>query len=259
MLNKEKIPLFEQGFKAIGDQISSWRTQDSTREILEPKEFKTVADKKAHTLICQLIADVFGGMVILSEEEDITSEKRPEKYWLIDPIDGTASWYDGFNGFVTQAAYIENDKALYGVVYAPAMDMFWSAQQGDGSFLNGKQLEKLTENNRLYLIDNYPEPKRIAKTICEQLNVDKYVECGSLGLKSCMVAAQHADLFVKDVVIRDWDIAPVLVIIGELGGLVTDLHGSPLTLTGSYVKEGGLVVARTERLVNDIVNLDKLP
>ncbi|MDO6507256.1 inositol monophosphatase [Colwellia sp. 4_MG-2023] len=258
MLENKKLPLFENEFTKIGDAILSWRNDETIREVLEPKEFKTVADKKAHDSICNLIKETFGDVTILSEEEDIIEIERPNKYWLIDPIDGTASWYDGFDGFVTQAAYIENDVPIYGIVYAPAMNKLWTAVIGEGAFLNGKQLQPFQESNRLNLIDNYPEPKRIAKIITEQLVVDKYIECGSLGLKSCMVAAGIADLFVKDVVIRDWDIAPVIRIIEELNGFVTDLTGKKIVLTGSFVKENGLVVSRSLKLVQDIVNLERV-
>jgi fructose-1,6-bisphosphatase/inositol monophosphatase family enzyme len=257
MLGSTRLVQFQNSFISIGDEIADWRSQKSVREVLEPKKFKTVADKKAHDLICLLIQDTFGDVVILSEEEDIKEGKRPDKYWLIDPIDGTASWYDGFDGFVTQAAYIENDVSLYGIVYAPAMNKLWTAIKGQGAFLNGERLSSFKESNRLYLIDNYPEPRRIAKKIVEKLPVDKYIECGSLGLKSCMVAAGVADLFVKDVIIRDWDIAPVLCIFEELNGFVTDLNGNKIELKGSFVKENGLVVSRCSQLVTDIVNLEK--
>lgn len=255
MLETTKLAQFELDFKLIGDDISKWRNQSSLREILEPKEFKTVADKKAHDLICKLIASTFGDVTILSEEEDIKEGTRPEKYWLIDPIDGTASWYDGYDGFVTQAAYIENNISIYGIVYAPVMNKLWTAVKDQGAFFNGKRLSLFKDNKRLNLIDNYPEPRRIAKTIVENMPVDKYIECGSLGLKSCMIAAGIADLFVKDVVIRDWDIAPVLRIIEELEGFVTDLNGNKIELKGSFVKENGLVVSRSAKLVSDIVSL----
>ena len=255
MLNKESRTIFELGLIDIGKKILAWRNQESNRTLTEPKEFKTIADKKAHDLLCILITKVFGNVIILSEEETIISDKRPSKYWLIDPIDGTASWYDGYDGFVTQAAYIENDLVLYGAVYAPALTKLWSAKKGEGTYLNNIKLSKFMPSKRLYLIDNYPVPKRIAKTIMDQLPVDKYIECGSLGLKSCMIVDGTADLFVKDVVIRDWDIAPIIIMINELGGFVTNLDGREITLTGSFIKNNGLIVTRTSQLVSDVVHL----
>ena len=255
ILNETTLSNFEHQFKKIGNKIADWRSDEKLRKVLEPKEFKTVADKKAHVLIINLIHDLFGDIPILSEEEVIEDENRPEKYWLIDPIDGTASWYDGFDGFVTQAAYIEYDIPLYGVVYAPVLAKLWSAIKNKGAFLNGIKLTNTIKSNRINLIDNYPAPQRIAKTIVEQLPVDNYIECGSLGLKSCMVADGTADLFAKDVVIRDWDIAPVIVIMGELNGFITDLQGNKIELTKSFIKTNGLLVSRTAKLISDVVNI----
>jgi 3'(2'), 5'-bisphosphate nucleotidase len=255
MLNQDILINFEAKFKEIGNQIAEWRNDEKLRRILEPKEFKTVADKKAHQLIFNLIQTLFGEVPILSEEEEIKDGIRPDKYWLLDPIDGTASWYDGFDGFVTQAAYIEYDIPIYGIVYAPVLGKLWSAIKNKGAFLNGIKLTNIKVKNRINLIDNYPEPRRIAKTICNQLPIDNYIECGSLGLKSCMVADGTADLFVKDVVIRDWDIAPIITIMEELNGFITDLQGNKIELKNSFIKTNGLVVTRSAQLLTDIVNL----
>lgn len=255
MLSQKSRTLFELGLIEIGKKILVWRNQESIRRVTEPKEFKTVADKKAHELLCTLITETFGDVIILSEEETITCKKRPQRYWLIDPIDGTASWYDGYDGFVTQGAYIENNAVKYGAVYAPALTKLWTAYQGEGVYVNNIKLPKFTPSNRLYLIDNYPTPKRIAKTITEELSVDKYIECGSLGLKSCMVVDGSADLFVKDVVIRDWDIAPIIIMLKELGGFITDLNGNEITVTGSFINNNGLIVTNSSQFIKDVVHL----
>ena len=85
ILNETTLSNFEHQFKKIGNEIADWRSDEKLRKVLEPKEFKTAADKKAHVLIINLIHDLFGDVPILSEEEVIEDENRPEKYWLIDP------------------------------------------------------------------------------------------------------------------------------------------------------------------------------
>lgn len=182
---------------------------------------------------------------------------KPSSYWLIDPIDGTASWYEGFTGFVTQIAYIENDLPIFGVIYAPALNKLWWAVKDRGAFLNDNKLPKCrTElfDSGFRLIDNYPEPKRIAKTISEGMVVKNYIESGSLGLKSVLVADGSADLFVKDVLIRDWDIAPAYVILNELGCHLSDLKGESILFTGSHEKNNGLIVAANVSLARKVVD-----
>lgn len=238
----------EQGLVAIGRDIMAWRDDASVRGVLEPEAFKTVADLRAHESIAKLIHQYCPGSKIVSEEDADHAGKRDDAYWLIDPIDGTASWYGGFDGFVTQIAYLERGVPRYGAVYAPVLDKLWSASVGEGAWLNGVRLPALASSERLNLIDNYPEPRRIAATVAERMPISRYIECGSLGLKSALVADGTADLFIKDVVVRDWDIAPVAVMLGEVGGVMCDLAGAPMQFTGPYEKKGGLIVARDPSL-----------
>ena len=225
--------------------------------VLEPKQFKTVADCKAHKLLCEAIGRLFPEDPILSEEDSEFSSNRPDSYWLIDPIDGTASWYEGFEGFVSQIAYIENACPIYGAVYAPLLKSLWTGLHGQGAKLNGITLPMLHPSVRLNLIDNYPKPRRIAARIIKKSPATTYIECGSLGLKSCKVADGTADLFAKDVVVRDWDIAPASVIIGEVGGVICDLKGKRIPFTGSFEKHEGLVVARDQSVAQFAIDVEK--
>lgn len=248
------------GIKKIGDEIISWRNDESLKKVREPKEFKTEADFKASSLLKELIRKIDNTAHIISEEDDEFEENRPNAYWLIDPIDGTASWYEGFSGFVTQAAYIENECPVLGIVYAPGLKQMWWGAVGKGAFLNGKPIPKRNVydfTNGFKLIDNYPEPARIAKTICEGFNVSEYIESGSLGLKSVLIADGTADVFVKDVVIRDWDIAPAHVILKELGCHLSDLDGEEIVFLNTHEKNNGLLVAATSDLALSVVEFIK--
>jgi fructose-1,6-bisphosphatase/inositol monophosphatase family enzyme len=246
----------EIGLKNIGDMIRAWsQDNDPSRKILEPNYFKTEADIKASNLIKELISNLDQNRKIISEEDSKFSLNRPNSYWLIDPIDGTASWHGGFDGYVTQIAYIENNKPIYGAVYAPVLNKFWTALKGNGAYLNGKKLPILKQKDRINLVDNYPEPRKIAKVINNNIKVSEYIECGSLGLKSCLVADGVADLFVKDIVIRDWDLAPAEVILKEVGAIVKDFNGNDLQYTGDFEKNNGLIVARDKNLLELVIGI----
>jgi 3'(2'), 5'-bisphosphate nucleotidase len=243
-MNSIVLSSLESGLKNIGDQIKLWREDDKYRSILEPTTFKTQADIKANALIKKLLEELDPGCVVISEEDSTFKNRRPKKYWLVDPIDGTASWFDGFDGFVTQLSYIKNDIPLYGVVYAPCLKKLWTALKGNGAYLNGERLDELKHIDRLNLIDNYPEPQRAAKIIFNSMPVTKYIECGSFGLKACLVADGTADLFIKDVVFRDWDVAPANVILNEVGGILKDFTGGNIEYNGSFSKNNGLIASR---------------
>ena len=119
-----------------------------------------------------------------------------------------------------------------------------------GVFCDNVRLAKLTPHTRILVVDNYPTPKRAAAVIMNHIPMATYLESGSLGLKCCLVADGTADLFVKDVIVRDWDIAPAAIMLSEVGGFLSLPDGSEYCFTGEMEKSGGVVVARDRETAN---------
>jgi fructose-1,6-bisphosphatase/inositol monophosphatase family enzyme len=240
--------------KEVGRQIAMWRNDSVAKHLYSAVDFKTEADRRAHDLVCAGLARLFPGVEVVSEESPVHLTKRPDKYWLVDPIDGTASWYHGFDGFVTQAAYIECNVPLFGIVHAPVHGKTWTAVKGGGAHLSGKALPRLATSERLIVTDNTKMPHGIVSDIIALLPATGYLESGSLGLKSVLVADGSADLFVKDVCVRDWDLAPAAVILQEVGGCLALTDGSPYVFDGAFEKVGGFIVARDAMLMSKAVD-----
>jgi 3'(2'), 5'-bisphosphate nucleotidase len=241
--------------KDVGQRIVKWRTDPRFRRLHSEADYKTEADRCAHDQIVAGLARLFPSIEIISEESSTRISTRPAEYWLIDPIDGTASWYHGFDSFVTQAAYIEHGVPLFGIVHAPVTGKTWTAVKGGGAYLNSRSLPMLSEGERLILTDNTSAPHGIARDVMSKLSVTGYIESGSLGLKSVLVADGTADLFVKDVCVRDWDLAPASLILYEVGGQLALSDGSPYIFDGSYEKHGGFIVARDRSLLSRVVEI----
>jgi len=225
---------------------------------VDGKGLKLLADKKAHKILVDGLLNLYPDIPIISEEDDSHSDIRPEYYWIIDPIDGTASWLDGFDGFVVQIALIKNKKPVYSMVYAPALDKTYYALKGKGAFLNGNRINVLNVQNKgLTIVDNTSEPCGISKLLFDSLSATNYVESGSLGLKCCLVAEGVADLFIKDVVVRDWDIAPAYLILLESGGKLTLPTGEEYIFDGPIEKTTGVVAVSSNSLANKVYEIIK--
>lgn len=237
----------------VGRQVVAWRTDSASRHLHSEADFKTEADRRAHNLIFDGLAKLYPGVEIISEESAVHDGARPDIYWLIDPIDGTASWYHGFDGFVTQAAYIEHGVPLFGIVHAPVAGKTWTAVRGGGAYVNGRPMPMLAAGDRLVLTDNTREPHGVSRDLVSLLHATGYFESGSLGLKSVLVADGAADLFVKDVCVRDWDVAPAEVILHEVGGHLSMADGSPYVFDGAFEKTSGFIVARDAALMQRAV------
>ncbi len=227
--------------KKVGKDLLCWRDRPVGGE-WQGTQLKTEADREAHQALSAALSDLLD-IPILSEEDPASHiTPRPKYYWLIDPIDGTASLAGGFDGFVTQAALMENGEPVLAAVYAPAFDRLYSAEKGGGSFCNGERIHVFEDDGRLILVDNYPEPRGTAIRMMELLSCTGYLESGSISLKICRVADGSADLFFKDIVVRDWDVGAPALILKEAGGTFTAVDGKPYPFSGKLEKPGLIAV-----------------
>ena len=254
MINRKFRPVFDLVYK-IGVELISWQSEPNLRQVHSRKDFKTEADRRAHEIFCDGLSRSFPGVPIISEEDIAHSNLRPDEYWLIDPIDGTASWYDGFDGFVSQAALMINDRPKFGVIHCPRRNLTWSAEDGCGGFLNDKRLPKLKSRKSIKFIDNTPKPHGLTKWCMSISDTSGYLECGSIGLKSALVADGTVDIFIKDIVVRDWDLAPAHIILDELGGCLSLLNGNDYIYSGGYEKLDGFIAARDRNLLSELIIL----
>lgn len=238
------LEALEDILRRLGTRMLGWRREGLTEGRWEGTQLKAWADAQAHAFLVDELSRRFPGVAIVSEEDESThAGGRPPEYWLIDPIDGTASFCGGFEGFVTQAALMRGTRPVLGVVHAPAMDLTYAAAAGGPASCNGRVLGGPRPARAPVLVDNYPQPRGIAAELHATLPCGGYVESGSLGLKICRVADGTADLFVKDVIVRDWDLAPGQLVLESAGGTLADFGGAPIPYSGGFARHGVVAAA----------------
>jgi len=76
------------------------------------------ADLEAHHFLSDRLRLIYP-VPIVSEENSESHKKYFNEYWLIDPIDGTSSYSNGYTGYVVQCCLIRNGVVLMAGVYAP--------------------------------------------------------------------------------------------------------------------------------------------
>ena len=230
----------------LGDGLMRWREAAMGGEWHGP-QLKTKADREAHRDLSRALKGLLD-LPVVSEEDPVNHDAvRHERYWLIDPIDGTASLAGGFPGFVMQAALMEADLPVAAAIRAPALDLLYLAETGRGATCNGVPIEVAPSAARVALIDNNPEPRGLADRLMAELPCTDYVESGSISLKICRVADGTADVFAKDVPVRDWDVAAPWLVLREAGGCVTGLDEAAYRFVGPMEKLG-IVAASTAEL-----------
>jgi 3'(2'), 5'-bisphosphate nucleotidase len=217
------------------------------------RDAQRTVDDQADEFIRASLDQDFPGVPIISEEDASHSVSRPAEYWLIDPIDGTASWSSGFPGYVSQVAFIRSGHVQFGAIHAPVLGLTWTGCDGSPAQLNGVPMRALEHSTRRIVIDNYPKPRGLASSLVGLLPATSYRESGSIGLKGARVCNGDADVFAKDVILRDWDVAPLAPIARAVGAYVGTLDGQHFVFDGPFEKRKGYVIARTEELYRRVV------
>ena len=96
----------------------------------------TMADRQAHRVIREALGST--RIPILSEEgREMGYEERRnwELYWLVDPLDGTAEFIEGYNEFTVNIALMENNQCVGAVIYVPYFEKIYLAGSGYGASL----------------------------------------------------------------------------------------------------------------------------
>ncbi|MBQ1080512.1 3'(2'),5'-bisphosphate nucleotidase CysQ [Nocardiopsis sp. B62] len=226
----------------VGGLLRTWRSDPTARDgVWEGSQFKAEADARAHQALSRRLTGIDASIPVVSEEDpDSLTRERPPRYWLIDPIDGTASYAHGFDGYVTQAALVVGDHPEVAAVFAPEWGTLYTAVRGRGARRDGRALPQQlpAPPGRGVLTDNTPEPSGVARRVYDRFGYVGYLESGSIALKLCRIAEGDAQLFVKDVPVRDWDVAAPGLVLAETGGLLTRLDGSGFTYRGAFEHTG---------------------
>lgn len=240
----------------VGQVLLHLRRRGAVKGSWQGTQFKANADLEAHRLWKERLQAQFPSIPIVSEEDrDSFQLANNFEFWLIDPIDGTASFAEGYPGFVTQAALIHNGQVVHSVVFAPALNLCYLASRGRGAILNGSAMTNPHPDRLKILIDNYPEPRGAALRAFLGLNMQNYIECGSIGLKICRVAEGVADLFVKNVPVKLWDLAPGHLVLTEVGGCLTDLRGRDIGYA-SMDTVNGVIATRARSTLKHVLNIN---
>jgi len=194
----------------------------------------TAADIAAHTIILQGLQTLTPEIPVLSEEDPQNWETRQswERYWLVDPLDGTKEFLKRNGEFTVNIALIEKGKAVLGVVYAPVLNVMYSAAEGKA------WKEENGVRNPIQVRDARPPLVVISrshgddelKEYLHQLGEHQTTSIGS-SLKFCLVAEGQAQLYPRFGPTNIWDTAAGHAVAAAAGAHVHDWQGKPLDYT----------------------------
>jgi len=219
-----------------GERIMEVYATDFNVEHKDDKTPLTQADMAAHNTIVAGLKKITPTLPVLSEESaQIPFEEREQwqRYWLVDPLDGTREFIKRNGEFTVNIALIENQKPTLGVVYVPVTKVMYSASLGQGAFktLPGESPNAIQVRtcpyNRIIVAGSRSHASSSLQQFIEKLAVE--VELVSIGssLKSCLVAEGKADIYPRFGPTSEWDTAAAQCVVEQAGGHLTDIQLQP--------------------------------
>jgi myo-inositol-1(or 4)-monophosphatase len=211
----------------------------------------TLVDRAVEAFLRERLADAFPTHGLAGEEFEAT---RPDAAlrWTIDPIDGTASYVTGLPLWGTMLALLHEDVPVLGLVDIPVLCERWSATRGGGTIFEGRDGARAAcatsacralSSARLCLPAPEGTPDARAAAVARLAGAVALRrhggDCYAYGLLAC----GHLDLIVE-CGLDDHDFLPMVPIVEEAGGVLSDWSGRPLTPRS----DGDVVVAATPAL-----------
>jgi len=196
----------------------------------------TAADMASHRLIVNGLRELTPDIPVLSEESkgiDWNVRRAWERYWLVDPLDGTREFVKRNGEFTVNIALIENHVPVLGVVLIPVTGELYYGITGEGAFLEtapGAMPQPIATRLAASIpivAGSRSHANEQQMAMLEKLGYHRLVSVGS-SIKFCMVARGDADLYLRLGPTSEWDTAAAQCVLEQAGGAVVDLQGEPL-------------------------------
>ena len=204
----------------------------------------TDADKATEEALRALIKNHRPDDGIVGEEFG-NDAGNAERYWVIDPIDGTKNFLRGVPTWATLIGLIEKQSdgcevVVVGVVSAPALFRRWHASEGNGAFvsvnkaapqrINVSQVSEIKDASISYS-DFIGWGERLAPF--QELMAAAWRTRGIGDFWSHMLVAEGAVDVAIEPSLALWDMAALDIIVREAGGRFTNVAGVDGSLGGS--------------------------
>ena len=192
----------------------------------------TEADINSNNLIKKRLIEIEKNIPILTEESLVNWETRRawNKYWLIDPLDGTKEFVNRNGEFTVNISLIENNLPIFGVIYAPEKSLLYYGIKNNGSYklITQDNINTLSDFKKININNNTTSNIKIIGSrshsnkdfqIWVKKNFSQYelITIGS-SLKLCFLAEGIADIYPRLGPTSEWDIAAGHIILEEAGG-----------------------------------------
>ncbi|HEY0286022.1 MAG TPA: 3'(2'),5'-bisphosphate nucleotidase CysQ [Pseudomonas sp.] len=199
----------------------------------------TAADLAAHEVLAAGLKALAPDIHVLSEEDaNIPLNERSgwQRWWLVDPLDGTKEFISGSEEFTVNVALIENGRVVFGVVSMPTNNRCYFGGAGLGAWRSddAQHIAPICVRNALAADETFtvvasrrhssPEQEKLLAGLASVVGELQLTNIGS-SLKFCLLAEGAADCYPRLAPTSQWDTAAAQGVLEGAGGVVLDLSG----------------------------------
>ena len=216
--------------RLAGEKILEVYNTDFSVQEKDDQSPLTAADMASHHTILAGLARLTPDIPVLSEESaslPYSERSAWQRYWLVDPLDGTREFVKRNGEFTVNIALIEAGIPVLGVVHVPVSGVTYLACRGPGAFIQepGKTPEPIhvrkLGSGPVAVVGSRSHRGDSLVRFLDKLGEHEMVGMGS-SLKLCLVAAGAADVYPRLGPTSEWDTAAAQCVVEQAGGFVTD-------------------------------------
>jgi myo-inositol-1(or 4)-monophosphatase len=217
--------------------------RETSAELKGAGDYVTEIDLASERAITRILTESEPDIPVVGEEE---GGHTAERYWSVDPLDGTTNFVHGFPLVGVSVALVEEGRPVVGVVDAPFLWETYAAARGAGANLlrNGSQDRRLDVSGRAppeaVVATGFPfrHKERLPRYLpAFERCLERFEDLrrpGAASLDLAWVASGVFDGFFE-LGLSAWDVAAGALLIEEAGGTVSDWDGGPNYLEGDIL------------------------
>jgi myo-inositol-1(or 4)-monophosphatase len=197
-----------------------------------PGNFVSAADHRSEETLYRELSKARPGYGFLMEERGHVEGPDKTHRWIVDPLDGTTNFLHGIPLFCIAIALEREGEIVCGLVYNPILDELYTAERGQGAFVNNRRLRVAARRSLADAVISTGFPHRgrsgharflrESKILMEQVSGMR--RTGSAAIDLAWVAAGRFDGYF-DHGLQPWDVAAGMLLVRESGGHATDADG----------------------------------
>lgn len=207
----------------------------------------TQADREAEALILARLRALYPDVQAVAEEAAAAEglpEAAAERFWLIDPLDGTRGFVEGRESYTVNIALIEGDAVRAGVVTAPATATTWRGGP-EGAFRRGfgeawREIRVRARPEHPIALLSHSMSDEEACRIASKHGCVQWQGTDS-SLKFCLIAEGRFDAYPRSGPTSEWDTAAGQAVLEAAGGRVLGEDGAQMRYGKSCFANGPFV------------------